>query len=200
MLDLGQQVPRRRHALGTHHEAMIAQDQDVGRVVGQGGGDHAGERQAGLAVGYPGPAQAGQPLGDALLAVLADRQGDRPHGMGVHDDAVRQQCVQRGLDRWPQPRGVQLGDHGGTHRVGGIGRDARQHRRQRDRHEDVALQRVGEPQARGLDPQGACVLERGVAAGRLDLLRIAAQLGREGREFRQPLRAHRAPRARRAAP
>ena len=113
---------------------------------------------------------------------------------------MRQEGVQGGLDRRAQTLRIELGDHRTGDRIGLVRGYGLQHRRQPDRHEDVARHRVGEPQARRLDPQQPVRLQRGVAAGRLDLLGIAADRRGKGRELRQCRGPHAPPRASSAAP
>ena len=178
-LHLREEVGRTADQVRAHHQAVVTQHQHVHRPLAQPRGDRARERQAGVAVGNEAPGEPAQALRQPLLSVLADCERDRAHRVGVDHDRAGQERVQRGLDRGPQQLRVQPGDDGRPDRVGQVGRDRVEHRPQSDRDEDVAVQGIGEPQARRLDPEHAVELDGCVAAGRLHLLGIAAEGGRE---------------------
>ncbi len=162
---------------------MIAEHHDVDRLPRALLGQRQGQRQAGLAVWQEGPGQAGKAPSQLGFGIDADRERDGPDRMGVDHDRVRQQGMQRGFDRGPQAGRIELGHDRAGDRISGAGLDAGQHRPQADRHEARPLVGLGQPQARGFDPEEARLFERGVAAGRLDLLGIAAEAGRERRQL-----------------
>ena len=107
--------------------------------------------------------------------------------MDVDDNALRHQRMDGGFDRRAKAGCVEIAANkagaGFASRI--VLGEGSQNGLVIDGHEDVTRGGVLQPGARRLDPHDAIVLERGVAAGRLDQKRIGTGARREATELLQ---------------
>ena len=109
-----------------------------------------------------------------IIGIGLGGDGDGLDAMHMHDDLLRHQRVHRRFDRRPEPGRILFCDDEPLRLFAGriVAFECGEQRVEIDRHHDVALVRLGEPQAGGLDPQCAALLDRSIAAGALRQQRV----------------------------